>query len=81
MKMRTAAVLLALFGTAPIAIAQDVMPPDAPPEPAAAPASLDKQQQAAQRTAVRRQGADMRHCLDIKDRRAIIRCAERGRRP
>ncbi len=29
----------------------------------------------------RRQGADMRHCLELKDSRGIIRCAEPGRRP
>lgn len=29
----------------------------------------------------RRQGADMRHCLDKKDPKAIIRCAEPGRKP
>lgn len=27
-----------------------------------------------------RQGADMRHCLDKKDSKAIIRCAEPGRK-
>lgn len=81
MKMKTAGVLLSLFGTATIAIAQDVVPQDAPPERAAAPAPPEKQPQAAKRAADRRQGVDMRHCLDIQDRRAIIRCAERGRRP
>lgn len=29
----------------------------------------------------RRQGADMRHCLDKKDPKAVIRCAEPGRKP
>lgn len=28
-----------------------------------------------------RQGADMRHCLDLKNRRGIIRCTEPGRKP
>lgn len=28
-----------------------------------------------------RQGADMRHCLDLKNHRDIIRCAEPGRKP
>ena len=30
---------------------------------------------------VKRQGADMRHCLDKKTTQAIIRCAEPGRKP
>jgi hypothetical protein len=30
---------------------------------------------------VKRQGGDMRHCLDKKTTRAIIRCAEPGRKP
>ena len=30
---------------------------------------------------VKRQGANMRHCLDRKDSKAIIRCAEAGRKP
>ncbi len=30
---------------------------------------------------VKRQGGDMRHCLDKKTNKAIIRCAEPGRKP
>lgn len=29
----------------------------------------------------KRQGADMRHCLDKKDPKDVIRCAEPGRKP
>ena len=52
------------------------------PEPAATvapqPAARDK---AAAPRPKQRQGADMRHCLDRKDAKAIIRCAEPGRKP
>ena len=30
---------------------------------------------------MKRQGGDMRHCLDKKTDKAIIRCAEPGRKP
>ncbi len=52
---------------------------------AAGPAAVQEQvrveERAKMRKAVRRQGADMRHCLDLKRNAAIIRCAEPGRKP
>lgn len=55
------------------ALAQDVPPPPAsPPAAAAVEAPAAKPQ--------RRLGADMRHCLELKDDKSIIRCAERGRK-
>lgn len=75
--MKIALMLLPLSLLAGGAFADDVMravPTEARPAPAAAsaePAAKPK----------RRQGADMRHCLELKDNKAIIRCAESGRRP
>ena len=50
-------------------------------EPTAAQEQVRSQEQAGTRKKVERQGADMRHCLDRKDSKAIIRCAEPGRKP
>lgn len=49
-------------------------PPPVPAEQASAKAPAGAKPQ-------RRQGADMRHCLGLKDNKAIIRCAEPGRKP
>jgi hypothetical protein len=44
--------------------------------------AVQVQEQAPERKAKARprQGADMRHCLDKQDSKAIIRCAEPGRK-
>lgn len=73
--MKTRFVALSLVLVLPPAWAQDAAPPlpaPAPAEQAAAAASAEPK---------RRQGADMRHCLELKDNAAIIRCAEPGRKP
>jgi hypothetical protein len=50
-------------------------------EPAAAQEPDQVQERAGTRKEVRRQGADMRRCLDQKTNAAVIRCAEPGRKP
>ena len=73
--------MLPLLCVAGIATAQENGQPGAArtAEPVAAQEQV--QVQAEMRKEVRRQGADMRHCLKLKDSRAIIRCAEPGRKP
>lgn len=77
--MKPRFIVLPLWMLAGAALAQDAAMPsepsaapaaEAPAAPAAAPAAK----------AQRRHGADMRHCLGLKDNKAIIRCAEPGRR-
>jgi len=53
--------------------AADPAPAAPAAQAAAAPAEAAKPK--------RRQGADMRRCLELKDDRAITRCAEPGRKP
>lgn len=77
--MKTWFIALPLLVVANAGMAQDV-------EPAADPSATVAPQPAAQGKAAAsrpkpRQGADMRHCLDKKDAKAIIRCAEPGRKP
>ncbi|MHB1188007.1 hypothetical protein [Thiobacillus sp.] len=72
-------IALPLLAVASAGMAQDV-------EPATDPAATVAPQPAARGMAAaprpkQRQGADMRHCLDRKDAKAIIRCAEPGRKP
>lgn len=74
--MKPQFIVLPLWMLAGAALAQEAAPPAEPPaapvaEASAAPAVQTK----------RRQGADMRHCLNLKDDKAIIRCAEPGRKP
>jgi hypothetical protein len=85
MKTKFGLVLLPLVCAASVAIAQDAGPDAAPPS-AASVAVPDKAptpapDQAASPAARPRQGADMRHCLGLKTTKAIIRCAEPGRKP
>ena len=85
MKMKTWLMLLPLLCTASVVMAQDVGPDAATPQ-AGSVAVPDKAQapapdQAASPVAKQRQGADMRHCLGLKTYKAIIRCAEPGRKP
>lgn len=49
-------------------------------EPVAVQDKVQAQEQMTVR-GVKRQGGDMRHCLDKKTTKAIIRCAEPGRKP
>lgn len=72
--MKTGFVVLSLVLALPSARAQDAAPPPAP-------ASSDQAAAAVPAEPKRRQGADMRHCLELKDNKAIIRCAEPGRKP
>lgn len=72
-------IMLPLLAVADAGIAQDAEREAAPSAmEATRPAARDK---AAAPMPKKRQGADMRHCLDLKDRLAIIRCAEPGRKP
>ncbi|MBW8372295.1 MAG: hypothetical protein K0M66_15185 [Thiobacillus sp.] len=72
-------IALPLLAVAGAGRAQDVEPAVEPAATAAPqPSARDK---AAAPRPKQRQGADMRHCLDRKDARAIIRCAEPGRKP
>lgn len=75
--------ILPLLCAASVAMAQEGGQPDAAgaAEPVAAQAPVQVQEQATVRKAVRRQGADMRRCLQLKTNAAIIRCAEPGRKP
>lgn len=73
--------LLPLLCAASVAMAQEVRPDTATPA-AESVAVQNKAPDQAARPAVRpRRGADMRHCLGLKTPKAIIRCAEPGRKP
>lgn len=75
--MKIGFTLLPLSLLAGMALADEVMSP-APDKATAAEAAAAPTGAAPSK---RRQGADMRHCLDLKDNKAIIRCAEPGRKP
>lgn len=82
--MKMLLMVLPLMCAAGAALAQGSAPDGAPgvetmqeQEQPQAPA----QAQLATRPVMQRQGADMRRCLQLKSNRAIIRCAERGRKP
>lgn len=75
--MKIGFILLPLAMLAGAALADEVMPP----APAEAPAAQAAKAPATSAKPKRRHGADMRHCLDLKDDKAIIRCAEPGRKP
>ena len=88
MKMKTWLMILPLLGAASVAMGQDAAPAaGVAPDAAQAP----DRDQVQPRTDVRdshdryrgkrRQGRDMRRCLDLKTDAAIIRCAEPGRKP
>lgn len=83
--MKTTIKLMAvpLLCGASVAMAQEAAQPEAAraTEPAAVQEQVVVQERVTTRKEVRRQGADMRHCLDRKDSKAIIRCAEPGRKP
>lgn len=85
MKTTTGWKILPLLCAASVAMAQEGGQQDAAggAEPVAAQESVQvqAQQQATVRKDVRRQGADMRRCLELKTNAAIIRCAEPGRKP
>ena len=83
MKTTTGWKILPLLCAASVAMAQEGGQQDAAgmAEPVAAQESVQVQQQATVRKDVRRQGADMRRCLELKTNAAIIRCAEPGRKP
>lgn len=78
--MKTWLITLTLLGSVNIAMA-DEMPSEQPakaeaaPAPAAAPAAKPMRHKA--RHLPR---GDLRHCLELKDNDAIIRCAETGRK-
>lgn len=78
--MKPRFIVLPLWMLAGAALAQEAA---TPPESPAATAVVAPAATAAAPAAKpqRRQGADMRHCLDLKDAKAIIRCAEPGRKP
>lgn len=84
MRMTIVWSVLPLLFVAGSTMAQEAAPA-AEPAAAVAPAVAAEPVQARERTtsraSVQRQGADMRHCLKLKDSRAIIRCAEPGRKP
>jgi hypothetical protein len=74
--------ILPLLCVAGIAMAQDMEKDNRvePAEPVAARVQVQAQEKTTA-TRVKRQGGDMRHCLDKKRTQAIIRCAEPGRKP
>lgn len=80
MKTKIGLMILPLLVAAGGAIAQDGAQQGAA-EPAVAQEQAQVQARAEKRKDVRRQGADMRRCLDLKSNAAIIRCAETGRKP
>lgn len=80
--------LLPLLAAANVAIGQGVEPGAAPAtDEAQIPGKSQVQPRAAVRDShdryvqERRQGRDMRRCLNLKSNEAIIRCAEPGRKP
>lgn len=81
--MKPLFIILPLCLLAGAALAQDAtMPSDPPADPPAAPAAEASAPVAAPAAKPQhRHGADMRHCLDRKGDKAIIRCAEPGRKP
>lgn len=83
MKTTTGWMILPLLCAASVAMAQEGGQQASPgaAEPVAAQAPVQIQDQATMRQTVRRQGADMRRCLQLKTHAAIIRCAEPGRKP
>ncbi|MBW8327640.1 MAG: hypothetical protein K0M48_00275 [Thiobacillus sp.] len=83
MKTTIGLMVLPLLCAAGVAMAQEGGPPGAASAAgqAAEQEQVRVQAQATERQDVRRQGADMRRCLNLKDNRAIIRCAEPGRKP
>ena len=80
MKTKIGLMILPLLVAAGGAIAQDGAQQGAA-EPAVAQEQAQAQARTEKRKDVRRQGADMRRCLDLKSNAAIIRCAETGRKP
>ena len=85
MKTKFGLMLLPLLCAASVAMAQEVRPDTTMPaaESVAVPdkAPTPAPDQTAHPAARPRQGADMRHCLGLKTPKAIIRCAEPGRKP
>lgn len=83
MKMTIGLAVLPLLCGAAVAMAQEGGQPGVAgaAEPVAAQEPIRTQERAQTRKKVQRQGADMRRCLELKDNRAIIRCAEPGRKP
>lgn len=87
MKTTSGWMILPLLCAASVAMAQEGGQQESAgaAEPVAAPAPVQvqeqEQEQATVRQTVRRQGADMRRCLQLKTHAAIIRCAESGRKP
>lgn len=83
MKTTTGWMILPLLCAASIAMAQEGGQQESAgaAAPVAAQAPVQVQEQATVRQTVRRQGADMRRCLQLKTNAAIIRCAEPGRKP
>lgn len=80
MKTKIGLMVLPLLVAAGGAIAQEGAQQGAA-EPAVAQEQVQVQARAEKRKDVRRQGADMRPCLDLKSNAAVIRCAEPGRKP
>jgi hypothetical protein len=85
MKMKTWLITLPLLGMTGVAMAQGAGPAETEPAQAREQVQENVQEQTRDRKATpkakQRQGADMRHCLDLKDDKAISRCAEPGRKP
>lgn len=80
--MQRGLIMLALLGVAGAAMAQGSEPgAAAAPAEAAAPDKMPVQARKPALHKVKRQGGDMRRCLNQKTNRAIIRCAESGRKP
>jgi len=80
MKTKTGLMMLPLLCAVGSAMAQEGAQQQRA-EPVAAQERARFQEQDQTRKDVRRQGADMRRCLDLKTNEAIIRCAEPGRKP
>lgn len=87
MKMKTWLITLPFLCLAGGAMAQATTPDaaSAPTDAAASQAKADAADAAPVKAAKpkvrKRQGGDIRSCLDKQDDKAIIRCAEQGRKP
>lgn len=79
MKTRIWLIALPLLGVAGGAFAQSAAPEAPATEPAVATGQTPAK--AGPSGTRPRQGGDLRRCLDKRDDKAVIRCAEQGRKP
>lgn len=75
--MKSWLMTLPLLCMAGVAMAREAGPAETAPAQTQEQAQVQEQ---AKPKAKQRQGPDMRHCLDKKDNKSIIRCAEPGRK-